>query len=169
MRFALTVAALAVLTSSAHAGPYFRPGFSEIKVGGFQALGESSLRQGFVVPAVVHDSRDGYLLFPGITWNLLDVGYSRGGGKPDALLLGPSLALEEPVKAALRAACRAILPGWDDRERYAILRSSFAPAGPDARSTLAVGPAFSLTAPSTDPSSWRGGWALSFTLAKKWD
>ena len=166
MKNLILLAAVAVSLSltDAQAAPYFRPGLNEVKAGGFQALGESSLATGFLVPVIVHKAEDGHLFVPGVTWNLLDAGFSRGGGRPDAVHLGPSVNLDEPVKAAMRAVCRLALPGWDAGDRYGFLRSAFAP---EANGMLSLGPSFRLSMPTSRPSTWTGGWDFAFTLSKR--
>jgi hypothetical protein len=128
------VLALLCLSGAAQARPYFRPGFDAISGGVlFPLAGSLDQGQGFVVvPAIVHSAKDGYLVLPGVDWNLLDLGYAGpvGGGsdfRKGSVVAGPSLHLGEPVKDLLRSACRLAIPGWSEAGRFGALKAAFAP------------------------------------------
>lgn len=159
---------VAAVPANAAAGRYFRPGFDSAKVGLFNEIGGTRQEIGFVTPAVLHDKADGYWMIPGITWDLLDIGYSQekleDGSTRRAARFGPSVNLEEPVKAGLRILCRG-LPGWTaDKGTWTILRTALA-EGPDG--ALAMGPSFRVDAPKLDVKTWRGGWDWALTLNKR--
>jgi len=160
--FGIALAIASSQSATGEAAPYFRPGLDRVNVGLFQGLDQDRTDKGFTVPVLVHDAASGYWLIPGISWDLLDLGYSEGGGYPRTLRIGPSVNLDEPVKAGLRFGCRA-LPGWGDGGRYGLLKSALAPAG-DGAATLALGPSFRLDVPSFRTREWKGGWDFSFTL-----
>lgn len=150
------------------AGPYFKTAFNSAKVGFFNQFDGPRRELGFVVPAIIHDKADGHWLIPGITWNLLDIGYSqekkKDGNLERAARFGPSINLDEPVKAALRFACRA-LPNWTaDPASYSILRLALE-EGPGG--AFAIGPSWRWAAPKLDIKTWQGSVDYSITYNKK--
>lgn len=126
---------------------YFRVGFDAVKGGLLFPIvgGLDRAQAAFIVPAIVHKAADGSLLVPGVDWNLLDLGYAGpvGGGTNvlhGSIAAGPSLNLGEPVKASLRAACRGLIPGWNEPGQFGALKAAFAP-GDAAGAYLSVGTA----------------------------
>ena len=106
------LALLTIVTSltCAKAGPYFRlEPFREISNGAFFKLGDpqDNVLLGQKTSIITHHAEDGYLVIPNVTWNLLDAGWAVpvNGRLHNAFLeLGPSVRLDEPIKAVIRSA-----------------------------------------------------------------
>ena len=110
----------------AAAEPYFHAGFDTVYVGDAFAL---TPRAGFSempeidTPVLEHSAADGYLLIPGVNWNLLNLGigeapdFSRG-----EIAFGPSIDLGTPLDALLLKAVKA-LPQGGNPAAYAFLKS----------------------------------------------
>ena len=79
--------------------------FREVTGGVFFKLGtpEDNVLLGSKTSLITHHEEDGHLLIPGITWNLVDLGWAIPVKLSDSVVtLGPSIKLNEPVKAGLR-------------------------------------------------------------------
>ena len=166
MRILNSLVVALALSAPASAEQYFqfRP-LSEIHSGGFFRLGTpvDNVRTGVVTPVIVHDKAWGHWLIPGVTWTLLNVGgvFPTSGGKDGLMALGPSVNLDEPIKAGLRWGVDR-LPG--DPAAYSALRSILAPAAGDGV-YLAAGPMFALEMPDIYRTvSWRGALLFGVTL-----
>jgi len=158
-----------LLASPAAAGPYFRfSPLTEIRSGAFfkPTASEDEISVGFVSPLIYHDKDDGYLLIPGVDWDLLDIGWIlpteswRG-----TAVFGPSINMEEPVKTIMRKGIR-YLPGGRAAGSYGALRRILAPAGDGERAFLALGPAFGLETASR-LKQFKGHFIMSATLNKR--
>lgn len=103
----LLISALLLLPLSASAKPYFRVlnPLDEIKTGAFIHLGstEDRISYGMQTTLIKHYASDGYLLIPGVSYSLLDVGFAKPDSSRGArVILGPSMDISEPVKELLR-------------------------------------------------------------------
>ena len=151
MRAMLLTFALALCAQSAQAKPYFRwEPFREVTGGAFFKLGvpEDNILLGSKTSLLTHHEEDGYLLIPGITWNLVDFGWAIPTKLSDSMVtFGPSVKLNEPVKAGLRwALAQSALNGGFLDKLLAPGSSGWA---------LNVGPGWALRA-STYPKGFKG-------------
>lgn len=171
MKMKILTLALLFLAVDAFCAPYFKLSpMKDTKAGAFVPIGKSLSEASFgaIIPIYVHDAADGYLLLPGVSWDLLDVGYVAN---PAQIAFGPSVHLDEPVKTALRFICR-LLPAWNDNpENYGLLRSLLTPADADSGAPmLAAGPMLLLDAGSAQnaltagPKALRGSLSIGITL-----
>lgn len=126
------------------ATPYLHVGFNQVSGGLFYPVAGSLADQqaGFIVPALEHDAKDGYLFLPGVSWNPLNLGYIGQtknlktflAGK---LAFGPSVQTGDTVKMGLRWACQA-LPQWEGPGKYEALKALLAPGQQGVYADLGV-------------------------------
>ena len=169
MRY-LLLALLMSMSVPVMAGPYFRfEPFSETKQGAFFGPLDSAedIKLGTIMPIIRHHAEDGHLIFSGIDWDLLNVGWQfptdniRG-----TAVLGPSINLEEPIKSLLRKGVDR-LPGAKKKGSYGALRYLFKPGTPEEEKMfLALGPSFGLET-ADKLSKWKGRFLISLTLNKR--
>jgi len=168
MKRTMMMLVLLLVAGPVLAGPYFRiDPLSEIRTGGFFKLGASAdhVNWGMTTRVIYHSSADGHLLIKGVDWDLLDVGgYYKADTKKGALVFGPSINLEEPVKKVLLRGIQ-FLPKGKDLDHYTMLRRVLQPGGDD-KSYLALGPQFGLE-PASQWSKWRGHFILAVTCNKR--
>ena len=146
--------------SQAQAAPYFRwEPFKTVSAGGFYRLGSPQVSVGSVGSLLVHHAEDGYLLLPGVGWDLLDVGWTAPtDGGHGSVALGPAIHLDEPIKAVLRCGLHLF---HDD---YGALDAALAPG--TGSWALSVGPAWSLEL-SDRLRGCQGRFLLFSTLSRK--
>jgi hypothetical protein len=160
------VVVLMLMAVGADAKPYFRfVPFKQIQAAAFFPIagGVEDISAGSKTPIFQHSSEDGYLLIPGVDWNLLDLGWvaDTKSGK-GSVAIGPSVDVAGPVKALVSKAVD-LLPGAKEGGSYAALRWLLAPAND---LTVSVGPAFVLTIGSRQ-EEFKGSLQMSAGLVKK--
>lgn len=137
----LILAAFMLAAQQAQAKPYFRfEALDNLKTSAvFCPAGNAdAVAWGTETAVFRHHAEDGYFLIPGVSWDVLDVGASKG--ERWSALIGSSVDLSEPVKAmALRGL------DWLAPEKFGALRLFLEPAPLGAKSfTLNLGPGLSL-------------------------
>ena len=121
---------LAIPTNAA----YFHAGFNQVSSGIFFPIAgaEDEQQAGFITPVIEHDAKDGYLIIPGISYNLINLGYIGSSDNARGFLhgkaaIGPSLQIGDLVKQGLRMICNKALPGWRGPGRYGALKALLSP------------------------------------------
>lgn len=120
-------ACLVCFGSTAHAAPYFRllRPLDEVKSGAFVKVGtpDDRIMYGFQTTLLKHQSADGFLFIPGVSWSLLDLGAAKSQAGSFHAILGPSVDVSEPVKAVLLRLVKAVYP-----ETFGSVKALLAPA-----------------------------------------
>ena len=160
----LAVAALAGFCVLPAQASYFRvmQPMDEVKSGAFVKLGtpNDNVSYGFQTTIIKHTAADGYLLLPGASWSLLDVGAAKTNNGRLMAVLGPSVDLSEPVKAVLLSGVRHLWPS-----SMGAVKALLAPAV-EGKACLAasIGPGFALDV--TDRT--QGAAVIHAGLSAKW-
>lgn len=169
MKHHLFAVALICLGTQAQAAPYFRflRPLDEVKSGAFIKVGTpvDNIAYGFQTTLIEHQSADGFLFIPGVSWALLDVGAAKAEGGTWHAVLGPSIDLSEPVKSLLLRGVRVVYP-----DGMGSLKALLAPAQ-EGKACLAasIGPgmAFDL-GELKDAKRIQGAVVIHAGLSAKW-
>lgn len=136
MKRLILLLALFALPQIGCTAPYFRVGFNRVSGGVFLPMAGAfnDKQAGFIVPVLEHAAQDGFLLIPGVSWNLLNLGYVGSISNFDEfshgkVALGPSLQTGDLAKEGLRFLCRAALPKWGEADHYELMKAALAPGG----------------------------------------
>lgn len=150
---------------------YFHPGFNQIASGLFFPIAGAENQQsaGFITPAIEHDAKDGALLIPGVSYNLLNLGYKGSVSNlhdflHGSLVAGPSVQLGEPTKKALRMVCAFALPNWD--VQWGALKAVLSPGSDSVYADVGIYGGLPMNQ-LTDPTHIRPSVDLAATLVKK--
>lgn len=166
-----TLLALIIAAVSPAQAAYFRVlrPLDEIKTGAFVKVGtpNENVSYGFQTTILKHQSADGFLLIPGVSWSLLDVGAAKSEAGAVTAVLGPSVDLSEPVKAVLLAGLRHAVPNG-----LGSIKAMLAPAQ-DGKACLALslGPGFAVEHAERvfyDPQHIAGALVAHAGLSAKW-
>lgn len=152
---------------------YYHPGFNQIASGLFFPLAGALNKQsaGFITPAIEHDAKDGALLIPGISYNLMNLGYKGSASNlhdflHGSIVAGPSVQLGEPAKAFARAACSLLLPNWSSQ--YGALKAILSPGSSSTYADVGVYAGLPLNGLG-DITHIRPSVDLAATLVKKFN
>ncbi len=163
------LALLMLLAAPASAAPYFRllRPLDEVKSGAFIKLGtpNDNIAYGFQTTLIKHQSADGFLMIPGVSWSLLDIGAAKSEHGSYDVILGPSIDLSEPLKAVLLGGVRSLYP-----DSMGSIKALLAPAV-DGKACLAasMGPGVSIDpGPMHAAKDIRGSLVLHAGLSAKW-
>lgn len=166
MKYSLIVVLLA---SSASASPYFRilRPLDEVKSGAFVKIGtpNDNVSYGFQTTLIKHRAEDGYLLLPGVSWSLLDIGGAKSESGSLTAVLGPSVDVSEPVKAVLLSGLN-----WAWPTSLGSVKALLAPTV-DGKACLAasVGPGLAADlGPMRSVKDIKGAFVMHFGLQSKW-
>lgn len=168
----LALVALALgLALPAAATPYFRflRPLDEVKSGAFVKVGtpNDNIAYGVQTTIIKHRAEDGYFLLPGVSWSLLDVGGAKSEHGSLTAVLGPSIDLSEPVKAALLSGFNYLYPS-----SMGSIKALLAPAqAGKACLAASIGPGFAVDIDGDafhDARRLKGALVVHAGLSAKW-
>ena len=168
-RLAAALVVLILAAAPVAAKPYFRllRPLDEVKSGVFVKVGtpNENVLYGFQTTIVKHYAEDGALFIPGVSCSFVDLGFSKPEGSGNAnVVIGPSIDLSEPIKAAILKGVSAAYPTSMNS-----VKALLQPTEPGRASVaVSIGPGLAVDPGDLkDAKTVKGAFVLHFGLSAK--